>query len=292
LLKLERYIPVILPDQKMKMIWDLIIIFVISIFFYLIPVQLCFDIYYDDELEAVFHSLHLNNHLGKFIVLIPELVLIIDTLLKFITGYYENGVVVVNKSHIFSHYIEKGFLFDIISYFPVIMQGIIRTNFPEQFQAHPIIIKGLQFLMFFKIKRVQVALSNFEEIIASKGGRDFLLSAFRLVYVILFVTHLNACLWHGSAYFNPSNSHKTWLDDVNLRNEYWLIKYLYSFYWAVSLMATVGYGEKITPQNNFEILSGTVILIVSVFLFGFCLNSMKQILDNMDKQKNDYKSFF
>ena len=282
----------ILPDQKMKMIWDIIIIFVISIYFYLIPIQLCFDIYYDDELEAIFHSLHMNHYLAKFIVLIPELVLIIDTLLKFITGFYENGVVVVDKSHIFSHYIEKGLLFDILSYFPVIMQGLIRTNFPEQFEAHPFIIKGLQLLMFFKIKRVQVAISNFEEIIASKGSRDFLLSAFRLVYVILFFTHLNACLWHGSAYFNPSNSHKTWLDEINLRSDYWLIKYLYSFYWAVSLMATVGYGEKITPQNNFEIFSGTVILIISVFLFGFCLNSMKQIMDNMAKQQNDYKSFF
>jgi len=283
---------VILPDQKLKMLWDLIIIFVISIYFYLIPVQLSFDIFYDDELEAVFHSMHMNPNLSKFIVLIPDLVLIFDTLLKFITGFYENGVVVVNKSQIFSHYIHKGLFFDMLSYFPVLIQGILRPSFPDYFEHHSLLIKELQFLMFFKLKRVRIAISNFEEIIASKGGHDFLLSAFRLIYVILFVAHLNACLWHASAHFNPNSSKRTWLDASNLKTEYWLTKYLYSYYWAISLMATVGYGERISPQNNLEILFGIFILIISFFLFGFCLNSMKQILDNMAKQENDYKFFF
>ena len=253
--------------------------------------QLSFDIFYDDELEKVFHSMHMSPNLAKFVVLVPDIVLIFDTLLKFITGFYENGIVVVNKSHIFSHYIHKGLLFDILSYFPVLIQGILRPGFPEYFENHPLIIKELQFLMFFKLKRVRIAISNFEEIITSKGGHDFLLSAFRLIYVILFVTHLNACLWHASAYYNPEPLTKTWLDESNLKTEYWLIKYVYSYYWAISLMTTVGYGERISSQNCLEIFFGTVILIISVFLFGFFLNSLKLILDHMAKQENDYKYF-
>ena len=267
----------------------MIIIFIITIYFYIIPIQLCFDIFYDDEIEEIFELFNLNHNLGKFIIAAPEILLVFDTLLKFITGFYEDGIVVVDKSMIFSHYIRKGLIFDILSYFPVVLQGILRTNFPQYFEHHPIIIKELQLLMFFKLKRVKIALLNFEEIITSKGSKDFLLSSFRLIYVILFVTHLNACIWHACAYYHLDSDSITWLDESNLTSQYWLIKYFYSFYWAMSITTTIGYGERISPQNTLEIIFGTGIIIVSLFLFGFSINYMKQILDSISKQEDDHK---
>ena len=254
--------------------------------------QLFFDVFYDDEIEEVFQYGNMNHYLSKFIVMLPEILLIFDTLLKCITGFYKDGIVVTEKSEIFSHYIHKGLLFDIFSYFPVIMQGIVRTNFPEQFANHSTIIKELQLLMFFKIKRVQVAISNYEEIIASKGNRGIMLSFFRMMYVVLFVTHLNACLWHGIAYYNPFSSMTTWLDESNLKGEYWLIKYIYSFYWSITSVATIGYGEKISPQNSLEIVTCSFITIISLLLTCFCINSMKLIFDAMAKHENDYKFLF
>ena len=64
--------------------------------------------------------------------------------------------------------------------------------------------------MFFMMMRSR--LSNFEEIIASNGGHDFVLSAFRLAGVIVFVTNLNGCIWHACAYFNQDMNALTWLD--------------------------------------------------------------------------------
>ena len=278
-----------MPDKKLKMVWDMIIIVIICAFFCIIPLQLCFDIFYDDELEEVFKNYELNHYLGVFLVSIPEIFLIIDTLLKFITGFYEDGVVVVDKSEIAAHYFKKGLIFDLLSYFPVIMQGVMRKNFPHVFEGNDIIIKFAQLLMFFKIKRVKIALSNFEEIISSNGGHDFLLSAFRLMYVILFVTHVNACLWHACAYFNPIKGNMTWLDYSHLKEVYWLTRYLYSIYWSISTMATIGFGERISPQNNGEALVGASIIMISVLLFGYSINYMKQILDMMAKQETEYK---
>ena len=56
-------------------------------------------------------------------------------------------------------------------------------------------------------------------------------------------------------------------------------------------MATVGFEESVRPQNNLEMIVGAIILIVSMFLFGYCINSMKQILDMMAKQETEYKYF-
>ncbi len=249
--------------------------------------QLCFDMFYDDELEAVFETYHLNHNVAAFITLLPEMMLIIDTFLKFITGYYENGVIVEDKSLIVHHYIKKGLFFDCLTYIPVIMQGIFRKHFP----FISLIVKELQLLMFFKIKRVKIAISNYEEIIASNGKHDFVLSFTKLMYVIIFITHVNACVWHAIGYFNTNEHVTTWLDYSGLRSEHWLVRYMYSFYWAISMMSTIGFGEKISPRNSLECAGGVVILIISVLLFGYCINSMKQILDMMSKEENDYKFF-
>ena len=279
----------IIPDQKIKMVWDLLIILIITMFFCIIPVQICFDIFYEDEIELLLHNHNIGSLLSSFLVFLPELMLIIDTVLKFITGFYEDGIVIVEKGEIVKHYIKKGLVFDLFSYFPVIIQGIIRKNYPLVFQTYGFAIKYLQLLMFFKIKRVKVAVSNFEEIIASSGGHDFILSAFRLIYVILFVTHLNACVWHAVAYFNTDERNTTWLDCSHLKESYWTSRYLYSFYWAMSMVASIGFGEKISPQNNMETFLGAFILLNSLFLFGYFINTMKQILDMMSKQEFDYK---
>jgi len=278
------YIPIIRPDKKVKIIWDLIIIFMISFFFFVIPMQLCFDMFYDDEFEQLFKDYHLNSSLAFFIVFLPEIFLIFDTLLKFVTGYYENGVVVEDRGLIIHHYIKKGLVFDIVSYLPVLAQSVVKTYFPKI----SYILKIFQLLMFFKIKRVKIAVSNYEEIIASGGKHDYLLSACKLIYVIIFITHLNACFWHMTAFFYPGNC-CTWLDSSNLRNSHWGVRYINSFYWSISMMATIGTGDKTSPQNNVEIVVSTFIAVVSVFFFGYCINSMKQILDMMSKEENDYK---
>ena len=237
--KISNIVPIIFPDSKPKVVWDSLIIIIICFFFCIIPLQLCFDIFYDDKIEEFLSKLHLNHSLSVFLTGIPDLFLIIDTLLKFITGFYEDGIIIVKKKEIAAHYFKKGFIFDLLSYFPVIVQGILRKNYPMYFEKHDFAIKIAQLLMFFKIKRVNIAFSNFEEIIASRGKHDSILKIFRLIFVIFFITHINACIWHGAAYFFPDKNVITWLDESNLKEEDWLIKYLHSFFWAISMMATI-----------------------------------------------------
>lgn len=286
-LKLFEKIPVLMPDRKLKVVWDLLIILIISAYFYIIPMQLSFDIFYDDELLEVFAERQISSFWGKSIIVIPELMLILDSLLKFITGFYSNGIIIVEKSHIIDHYLRKGLIWDLLSYFPVVMQGILRKHI-QAYGNFDFSIKLLQMLMFCKVKRVSIAISNFEAIIASNGRKDFVLAAIRMSYVILFITHLNACAWYAVAYFNPDKTANTWLDESGLKPEYWIIKYFYSYYYATSMMVTVGY-DKISPQNSMECCVGVILLVVSLMLFGYTVNTMKRILDFMSKSKDEYK---
>jgi len=247
--------------------------------------QLSFDMFYQDELVSAFQASHYSPDVANFIIILPELMLVVDSFMKFITGYYQDGVVITDKFSIVHHYLKKGIVFDLISYLPIISEGTVKRIFP----GLQLIVKFLQLLMFFKIKRVNMAIRNYEEMVASKGKTDFLFIFCKMFFVIIFITHLNACIWHAVAYFYPLDSYCTWLDYSNLKGSHWTTRYIYSFYWAISMMATIGFGEKISPSNNLECLIGVFILIISVLLFGYCINSMKKFLDMISKQDEEYK---
>lgn len=115
-------IPVIKPNQRVKIIWDVFILIIISFFFFVIPLQISFDIYYDEQFTLLMESSKISSTITNFILVIPEVVMITDTVLKFITGYYEQGVIIMDKEKIMKKYLKKGLLYDILSYFPILMQ--------------------------------------------------------------------------------------------------------------------------------------------------------------------------
>ena len=58
---------------------------------------------------------------------------------------------------------------------------------------------------------------------------------------------------------------------MRIDNEHWGTKYIYSLYWAITTIVTVGYGD-ITPQNNAEVCVVIVIELFGTALFGYIIN--------------------
>ena len=224
---LDTHIPVIKPNQKGKVLWDILILLTILYWFFIIPVQIGFDINCQEKLHHYLIIKNFSGFLAELIVLIPEILLIIDTILKFITGlpsilnifskvftigYYENGLVITKKSHICEHYLKKGLIFDLLSYCPILAQSMFsQTSFA---------LKILQLLMFSKIKRIRIIISNFEEMISLEGQNDYILSLIRLFLQIIFFAHIIACIWHGTAIYNNVSA-ITWLDYSHTKEMTW-----------------------------------------------------------------------
>ena len=148
-------------------------------------------------------------------------------------------------------------------------------------------LKFLQLLIFCKIKRVQMIMTNFENIISLNGKHDYILNLVNLLYQIIFFTHIIACIWHGIAYYN-NFSEVTWLEIGNIREMACVTRYLHSLYWSVSVMVTIA-NSHCLPQNNLELSIGVIIFLVSSIFFGFALNSMREIFDQISKNDKEYK---
>ena len=72
------------------------------------------------------------------------------------------------------------------------------------------------------------------------------------VLLLLAASHLNvtllliqALLLYLSSKFIPERS---WVSHIGIQDSSWGVKYIYSLYWSVTTIVTVGYGD-ITPQN-------------------------------------------
>ena len=253
--------------------------------------QLSFDFYYDVEFELYTTEKGWSPMLTKAILVLPEAILILDSSLKMITWYYENGMIVMDRKKILFKYLLKNLIFDILSYTPILIQGFYRDVIIQLSMSYGVILKVMQLLVFCKLKRIHTMIQNLEEIIVLNGEHDYILSLVKVCWRIVFGAHVNACVWHAVAYYNNVDN-ITWLDYANLRGASWVVKYWNSLYWATSVMVTIGYGEKVSPQNNIELFIGVCILLVSALIFGFTLNSMKQIFDHMSKNENEFKFFF
>lgn len=244
--------------------------------------QIGFDFFLDDEIKKLCSYAKIEN-LAKMFVLLPEIILATDSLLKFITGIYINGVIVNNKHVITEHYLKTGLIYDIMAYFPIFIQGFWRGFFP---QVHEIYAKVLQLLMFCKLKRVSIAFSNFQEIVSSKGKHDYLLSSVSLFLSVFFIAHLNACAWHSLGFYYPNDS---WLKSSGFYENPWIERYWISMYFSVGIMVNSTNTTRFSPQNMWEYVYLIFALLFSAGLFGYIIFSIKEILEIKWKKAKEYK---
>jgi voltage-gated potassium channel len=61
--------------------------------------------------------------------------------------------------------------------------------------------------------------------------------------------------------------------------------YIKSFYWALTTLTTVGYGD-ITPNDNHGRIFTCLIMIIGVGMYGVIIGSITRIIANLDKHKD------
>jgi hypothetical protein len=58
---------------------------------------------------------------------------------------------------------------------------------------------------------------------------------------------------------------------IGIQDAEWPIKYIYSMYWSITTIVTVGYGD-ITPQNEYEVIVTIFTELIGCAVFGYLLN--------------------
>ena len=253
------------PYQNIKLLWDILHLCIILLWFFYIPLLLAFDDSRELELTAVIFSTMFFS---------------LDILLNFNTAYFKNGILQRKRSKIFKNYLRKRLFYDIITFAPfgikiiLVFMGLEESYF---------LLHVMKFVFFFKITTYKSIYNRILEKFLLEEKFQNILSLFKVLFVSLLVAHLFACAWYLTSRISLEYYSESWLIKLDLMQNSWKIRYLYSLYWAFITMMTVGYGD-ISPQNVNEVIVCLVSVVLGCAVYAYNINSIGIILQDMNKE--------
>jgi len=248
-----------------------------------------------------------------------DFVFIIDIVVNCRTAYLTaHGLLEKRPRQIARHYLHTWFVADVAASIPVDLillanQAFTEGNGSEERDSYRMtkLIKALRLLRLFRLVRL-VKLARLIKIAQEQLQiNPFVLQLVKLCFKMSFVIHLSACAWHWSAAFDlPEYSPfacqaraaagqqtcfdervtmamATWLqyfEASHFSNGEWpttLEAYTASIYWAITTVATIGYGD-IKSISNLERWMSMVIMLLGSIVFGVVVGGMSDSLDQMN----------
>jgi TRAP-type C4-dicarboxylate transport system permease small subunit len=72
----------------------------------------------------------------------------------------------------------------------------------------------------------------------------------KLILNVIFIGHFLGLIWLAVAVIEEKYDQSSWLTakDIPLNNNFWTDKYIYSIYWSITTMTSVGYVNKSNKQ--------------------------------------------
>ena len=248
-----------------------------------------------------------------------DFVFIIDIVVNCRTAYLTaHGLLEKRPRQIARHYLLSWFVVDVSASIPVDLillanQAFMEDDGSEERNSYRMtkLIKALRLMRLLRLVRL-VKLARVIKIAQEQLQiNPFVLQLVKLCFKMSFLIHLSACAWHWSASFDrPADSPfacqaraaagqqtcfdervtmamATWLqyfEASHFSNGEWpttLEAYTAAIYWAITTVATIGYGD-IKSISNLERYMSMVIMLSGSIVFGVVVGGMSDSLDQMN----------
>ena len=198
------------------------------------------------------------------------------------------------KRVIARHYLRGWFIIDIIAILPYSYIELAYQAEAEASGSANQLFKALRLIRLAKLLRLTKMLPLLRRL---DDKFDGLLSSAKLLsvmFVVVYITHVVGCAWYvvGSSDedcgLNPDNSTCTvsgwvsgfeddWGADADVRT-----RWLRSFYWAMTTLTTVGYGD-VSPTTSTEMIFGVLAELIGTIVFGTLVGTVGSIIGQRGK---------
>ena len=273
---------IIIPDEKSwKVQWDILMLVLILYSTVSVPVRVCFP------------GADAEGWVWYFEVTM-SFCFIFDCLFSFRLAYLDGGLWVTDGGLIAQNYLRGWFWIDAPSSLPIELLDLVAGADTQQF-AMLRFLRMFRLLRLLKLLKLNDILEQLEDLMQTN------LKGFRLIFEVckmLFFAHLLGCFWFGvsaasrTAYLGGDEHTPTWIEMYEANNAGIFAEgqtpstsqlYLWSVYWAITTLTTVGYGD-ITPQNDAERVYASFSLLIGGFVFGLMLSNVGVLVASFDRQ--------
>lgn len=219
-----------------------------------------------------------NNVLWIIFEILPPYIFCFEVLLNLNTSYYSKGMFVSQRSRIINHYLKNCIWLDFITILPLIF---ISSNYGE-----------IEIILILRLKDLDNILRRLEEYLQLKGKKEGIYQLIKLILSLLFLAHVCACVWHYIGIYEISSGiMDNWITVNNIEFTDWFIRYIYSFYFSIVTMMTVGYGD-IAANNYIECTFSIILIIYGCGVFAYSINNIGNIFKEMYQDDKDFKYAF
>ncbi len=258
---------------------------------------------------------------GLFLInRVVDFCFVMDMLLIFHLQYLDeaSGLWITNRRQIACRYLLGWFWVDVVSVVPVYLIPIVNSNatcYP--FADRPDVgsgvnddggglsraaqgVRTIRLLRLLKLARMFKAARVFNRLITDAVVTYFeityaVLEMLKLLFLILFIAHLQACMWGflPGLFIIDEEATNTWKHalrtDKGERFQSSTEMYIATLYWSIMTLTGIGYGD-ITPQNSSEQCVACVLMLVSASAWAYVIGTIAGIYSTLNPNLVQYRN--
>ncbi|KAL4489210.1 hypothetical protein ABPG72_006274 [Tetrahymena utriculariae] len=219
---------VFMPTSSYRLIWDAIqIVFtVLFLFFYSILIFFGQEIQTSQRPVQDYFQLALYLFIGDIIVNLN-------------TAYFNKDLIVLDRKLIAKKYFKSLFITDTICVIMLTFKIIFTSSDFSPAVDSQIISQFKNLLVFSKIFGLKQKSHMLQSVSALKDSQKHLLRLVNNILLVVLAAHIVSILWYQLALIEGYyNFQVTWITKIQIQDENWYTKYIYSLYWSVTTMTT------------------------------------------------------
>ena len=251
-------IPLINPDSRFKVIWEIYILIMTVAVTIVAPLMVVF--------KLVMTPFFIN-----FDILVT-FTFAADIIIHFNTAFRFRHELITDRKAIARRYLKGWFLIDLLATLPITWIFI-----SSKYTALNRIFRFFRLTRLFKLLGSTKTLNRAKKLSFINPA---LMRLFVLIFWILVAGHLVACGWIFIGGVGEYTSSGEYTSNGAV--------YLEAFYWTVTTLTTIGYGD-ITPANPLQFIYVIIIMFMGAAIYGFIIGNIANIIANIDVAKSQFR---
>ncbi|CAE6961578.1 HCN4 [Symbiodinium natans] len=284
-LKNKCNIPVVKPNDKFRVVWDIMGISLIVMDAFLLPASIAWDL----DVTPFPRKISFGSRVLQVFAAVAMFFWPVDIVINFNTGIYVGAVLETRRAVIARRYICSWFPFDMtvvtldfvlaLSTSSEEMGGALQSFRSARFLR---VFRSLRIIRLLKAGKINVVLEN----LLISMGRQWLILAFtvgRMLMTIMIVLHILACSWFGLGEAVSTWGQKSWIEWAEISDLDGQTQYIHAMQWILLPPAPA----PLSADSAIERLATIMTVVVTVLVIGTSLSVLTGTLQEIRQVNNE-----